>query len=297
MEDDKGGQRGGQMIPKKFEYYRARDVEDALEFISTHEDSKIIAGGQSLVPLMKLRIISPSYLVDIGRIKELRYIRVDENGELRIGALTTHSEIEESPIIKERWPVLSLTAEKIADVQIRSRGSIGGSLCHADPAADYLPTLLVLDARVVLRSKKGRRVMPLKSFIVGPFTTAIEESEILEEVIIPQYPGKAGFEKFARREGDLAIVNVAALLNIKDGAVGEVRVAVGGAGPTAMRLTGLEEELKGKPFNKDVLEGQIERAIRVLDPPSDVHGSSEYRREVAKVIIRRLLLSLFSGGE
>ena len=285
------------MIPRKFEYYRARDVEDALEFLSTHGDSKIIAGGQSLVPLMKLRIASPSYLVDIWRIKELRYVKVDENGELKIGALTTHSEIEESPLIKERCPILSLTAENIADVQVRNRGTIGGSLCHADPAADYYPTLLVLDAKVVLRGKKGRRVVPIDDFVVAPFTTTIEECEILEEIIIPHYSGKADFVKFARREGDLAIVNAAALLDVKDGVVQEIKVAVGGSGPRAIRLKDLEEKLTGKTLDKSLVEREVERAVEVLDPPSDVHGSSEYRREMAKVIIKRLLSNLSSRGE
>jgi len=285
------------MIPRKFEYYRAKDVDDALEFLSSHEDSKIIAGGQSLVPLMKLRITSPSYLVDIWRIKELRYVNMDENGGVKIGALTTHSEIEESPVIKERCPLLSLTAENIADVQIRNRGTIGGSICHADPAADYYPTLLVLDAKVVLRSKKGRRVVPIDQFVVAPFTTTIEECEILEEIIVPPYAGKADFVKFARREGDLAVVNAAALVNVKDGNVQEIRVAVGGAGPRAIRLKDLEEKLTGKPLDENMVEREVERAVEVLDPPSDVHGSSEYRREMAKVIIRRLLLNLFSRGE
>jgi CO/xanthine dehydrogenase FAD-binding subunit len=284
------------MIPRKFEYYRARGVEDALEFLCSHEDSKIIAGGQSLTPMMKLRIMSPSYLVDIWGVNELRYINVEENGVLRIGALTTHSEIEESSIIRERCPVLSLTAENIADLQIRNRGTIGGSICHADPAADYYPTLLVLDAKAVLRSSKGRRVLPIEELVTAPFTTKLEECEILEEIVIPPYNGRAGFIKIARREGDFAVANAAVLANVEDGIIQEIKVAVGGAGPKAIRLRNLEEKLRGKPLDGDMVESEVGQAVQILDPPSDIHGSSKYRRWVAKVIIKRLLLNLFSRG-
>ena len=281
------------MIPRKFEYYRAKSVEDAIEFLSTHEGAKVIAGGQSLVPLMKLRIVSPAYLVDIGRIEELRYIRIGDKGELRIGALTTHAEIEESELIRERWPVLAETAENIADVQIRSRGTIGGSLCHADPAADYPPTLIVLNSEVVIRGKEGRRTVPVEDFILGPFTTSIEENEILEEVIIPPYNGKAGFTKFARREGDLAVVNAAVLLKVGNGKVEDIKVAVGGVGPKPIRLKALEDRVKGGVIEEGKLSSAIDEAVKELEPPTDVHGTSEYRREVTKVILKRLILDLY----
>ncbi len=281
------------MIPRKFEYYRAKSVKDAIDFLSTHEGAKVIAGGQSLVPLMKLRIVSPTYLVDIGRIEELRYIRVGDKGELRIGALTTHAEIEESELIRERWPVLAETAEKIADVQIRSRGTIGGSLCHADPAADYPPTLIVLGSEVVVRGKEGKRIVPVEDFILGPFTTNIEENEILEEVVIPPYNGKAGFTKFARREGDLAVVNAAALLKADNGKVEDIRVAVGGVGPKPVRLEALEDKVKGGVIEEDKLSSAIDEAVKELEPPTDVHGTSEYRREVTKVVLKRLILDLY----
>lgn len=281
------------MIPRKFEYYRAKNVKDAIDFLSTHEGAKVIAGGQSLVPLMKLRIVSPTYLVDIGRIEELRYIRVGDKGELRIGALTTHAEIEESELIRERWPVLAETAEKIADVQIRSRGTIGGSLCHADPAADYPPTLIVLGSEVVVRGKEGKRIVPVEDFILGPFTTNIEENEILEEVVIPPYNGKAGFTKFARREGDLAVVNAAALLKADNGKVEDIKVAVGGVGPKPIRLKVLEDRVKGGVIEEGKLSSAIDEAVKELEPPTDVHGTSEYRREVTKVVLKRLILDLY----
>ncbi len=281
------------MIPRKFEYYKANSVDDAIDFLAKHEDAKVIAGGQSLVPLMKLRIVSPKYLVDIGGLKELKYVREGPGGELRIGALVTHSEIEESELISKKWPVLSKTASNIADVQIRSRGTIGGSLCHADPAADYPPTLLVLNSKVVVRGKDKRRTLPLEDFIIGPFTTDLQEDEILEGVIIPPYDGNADYIKFARREGDLAVVNVAALMRKEGDKIADLRVAIGGASSKAMRLRGLEESLKGGDL-KD-LERTVEEAVKDLDPPSDVHGSAEYRRDVARVLLKRIIMGLYRG--
>ncbi len=281
------------MIPRKFEYHRARSIADAVDFLAEHEGAKVIAGGQSLVPLMKLRIMSPTYLVDIGRLEELKYTREGPEGELRIGALVTHSEIEESGLIRERWPVLSKTATNIADVQIRNRGTIGGSLCHADPAADYPPTLLVLDSKVVIRGKGGKRVVPLEDFLIGPFTTDLGEDEILEEVIIPPYSGAADFVKFARREGDLAVVNVAAVMRKEGDRIADLRVAVGGVSLKAVRLKGLEESLKGSGLED--LEPKLAEAVEGLDPPSDVHGSAEYRREVTKVLLRRIITGLYGG--
>lgn len=284
------------MFPKRFEYYRPKEMADALRFMSSHAECKVIAGGQSLVPMLKLRIASPAYIVDIGGFDGLRYIKVGGAGELRIGALTTHSEVEESALVKGGWPVLSVTASNIADTQIRNRGTVGGSVCHADPAADYLPTMLALGARVSLRSEDGTRIIPLEEFLLGPFTTAIGEAELLEEVVIPPYKGKAGFEKFSRREGDIAVVNAAALLDLSDGDVAAVRVAVGGMGPTATLLPSISDDLAGRKFDEAMIVEAAERAIEYLDPPSDVHGSSGYRREVAKVVVKRLLLGLRTGG-
>lgn len=281
------------MIPRKFEFYKAKSLDEAIDFLDGHEDAKVIAGGQSLIPLMKLRIVSPKYLVDIGGLEELKYIREGSEGELRIGALVTHSEIEESKLIRGKWPVLAKTATNIADVQIRSRGTIGGSLCHADPAADYPPTLLILNSKVVVRGKGGRRTLSLEDFIIGPFTTDLRENEILEEVIVPPYDGSTDYVKFARREGDLAVVNVAALMRKEGDKIADLRVAIGGASFKAMRLKELEESLKGGGLED--LEQKVDEIVKGLDPPSDVHGSAEYRREVARVLLRRIITNLYRG--
>ncbi len=287
------------MYPKAFEYHKAREVNDALEFMENHEDCKLLAGGQSLVPTMKLGILRPSCLVDISQIDSLRYARLSDDGTLRIGALLTHTEVEESPVIKENFSILSSTAEKIGDVQVRNLGTIGGSICHADPSADYFPTLLILNAKVTVRSKSGRRTIPLEDFVAGAFTTGLDKSEILEEVVIPPYNGRAAAEKFARRKADFAIVSVAALLDLNGNDVRELRVAVGCQNGGAKRLKELETEVKGKAYDKIRLRQSIEKAVKGLEPLSDVNGSQEYRRDVTKTILMRAIENLYepSGRE
>lgn len=272
-------------------------MEDALSFLSSHEGSKIIAGGQSLVPMMKLRLASPSTLVDIGGLAELRYIR-EEGGAIRIGALTTHSEIDDSDLIAKKAQILSLTARNIGDVQIRSLGTIGGSLCHADPSADYFPTLLVLDASVVVRAAGGaRRSVPMGEFVLGPFETVVGEREILEEVVVPLNPGVGGVSKFARRKADFALVSVAAMVNYDGaGAVKEARVAIGPQEKSAARLTNVEKALLNRRFdNVSQLEAPIRSGLakEKLAFPGDLHGSSWYRTEVLEPILARTLNDIF----
>lgn len=288
------------MYPKSFEYHRAQSVDDALTFLGSHEDAKIIAGGQSLVPMMKLRISTPSSLVDISRLEELRYIRED-GGSVKIGALVTHSEIEESELVRKKIPVLSLTASNIGDVQIRDLGTIGGSVCHADPSADYLPTLLVLEASVVLRSAGGaRRSVPVGEFIVGPFGTTLHENEILEEVVIPIYSGVGAVSKFARRKADFALVASAALMEAEAGTVKKVRIAIGPQETSAVRLLNVEKQLQGKrfadfaEFAKAVHAGLAQEKLAF---PSDLHGSSWYRGEILETILTRTLRDVFERTE
>ena len=290
------------MYPRSFEYYKAKSVEDALSSLSSHDGSKIIAGGQSLAPMMKLRLASPSVLVDIGGLAELRYIR-EEGGAIHIGALTTHSEIEDSNLIAEKAQILSLTAANIGDVQIRSLGTIGGSVCHADPSADYFPTLLVLDASAVVRAAGGaKRSIPIGEFVVGPFETLVGEKEILEEIVVPLGGGVGSVSKFARRKADFALVSVAAVVNCdRTGTVKGVKIAIGPQETSAVRLTNVEKAVLNRRFDKITL---LEEAVRSglakekLAFPSDLHGSSWYRTEVLEPVLSRTLNDIFEkmGG-
>ncbi len=294
------------MYPKSFEYYRAKSVEDALSLLKSHQDAKIIAGGQRLVPMMKLRVASPSGLVDISRLKELRYIREDNLGgkqTIHIGALTTHVDALESDLVNKRIPILSSTASNIGDVQIIERGTIGGSICHADPSADYFPTLLVLNASVIVRSAgESRRMVPIREFAVGPFETALQENEIMEELNVPVYSGIGGVVKFARRKADFALVSAAAILdydptteNVKD-----FRLAIAPQEESAVRLSKVEERIKNKRFNdfsefeKSIQSGLAEEKLTF---PSDLHGSSWYRNEILESIVVRLLNNLYEEGK
>jgi CO/xanthine dehydrogenase FAD-binding subunit len=285
------------VYPRRFQYLRANTTDEALKLLEENEDAKVIAGGQSLIPMMKLRIFSPRVIIDISKIKELNYIRV-EGREVRIGALVTHSEIEESELVRENIPLLSETASNIADLQVRSLGTIGGSISHADPSADYYPTLLALEAKVCKRSRKrGKTCLPISDFIQGPFTTKLERDEIVEEIVIPKYRGIAYYEKFSIRKADFALVNLAMILNYDKGEkekllVKDFRIALGSLKVKPSRLIGLESKVKNSEF-KD-FKSFSERLLMLYDEEnvefqSTIHGSSLYRREVSKTLISRLL--------
>lgn len=286
------------MIPGQFEYHLASDLSDASTFIQSHDNARVIAGGQSLLPLMKLRIASPGYLVDIGRIKDLKYINVDQEGVVRIGALTTHLDVEESALLNDRCPVLPSVAREIADVQVRSRGTVGGSIAHADPSGDYFPALFVMNASVVLFGVKGTRSVKVEDFIQQPLTTSLERGEILSEIVIPASKGRVEFKKFSRRQGDFAIVNAAARIHVVKGLVKEASVAVGAASSIPVRLKGLEKQLVDKqiPAEGD-LTHLVTEAVNDLDPPSDIHGSAWYRKRAAGIVLNRILSTILYGGE
>lgn len=284
------------MYPKAFEYYKPSNVDDALSYLQTNQDSKIIAGGQSLIPAMKLRIASPAALVDIRKLNDLNY--VSDGANIKIGALTTHAQVAESSTIKEKLPILSETADNIGDVQIRTLGTMGGSICHADPAADYFPTLLVLDARMNIRSKsKGRRAIPINEFMQGPFTTTMEANEILEEITIPTYNGTGAVRKFARRKADFAVVAVATILDVeRGGLVKDLKIAVGPQQNSAIRLRKLESAVKNKRFNDQASLNTLVRkelTNEELDFPADIHGNSSYRKQVAESIIPEMICTLY----
>jgi carbon-monoxide dehydrogenase medium subunit len=268
------------MIPAAFDYERVESVDDAIAALSRHgEDAKLLAGGHSLLPLMKLRLASPAVLVDIGRCRDLSYIR-SEGNEVRIGALTRHHDVETSELLREQVPVLAHAAGHVGDPQVRHRGTIGGSIAHGDPASDLPGVLLALRATLVARGPGGERTIPVDEFFTGFLETALAPDEVLTEIRVPAVAGAGwSFQKFNRRAQDYAIVGVAAVLNGQPG-VGLVNMA-----STPIRASGVETAVAGVSGAADAAA----RAAEGLDPPSDINASAEFRRHLASVLVRRAL--------
>lgn len=279
------------MIPKSFDYSVPASIDEAIGLLSENEEAKVLAGGQSLLPMMKLRFAAPTLLVDISRLPGLSYVR-DEGEYLAIGALTTHDTIEHDGTIRDRFAAIRDAVVRIGDQQIRNRGTVGGSACHADPAGDLPTALLVSDAQFVVQGKGGRRVVPSREFFVDVFTTAAEHDEILTEIRLVYPPPKSAsaYMKHSLREADFAIAMVGAALTLgdRDECV-DARIAVGSAGPTAVRAHAAERLLKGSVIDDETIARAAEMAVEDADPPSDVHGSRDYRLEMIKVLTRRSL--------
>ena len=280
------------MYAPPFDYYRARSVADAQQLLAKYPGAKLLAGGHSLLPLMKLRLASPPAVVDIGRIPELRGVTRHGN-DLHIGALTTHAELAASVDLRMGAPALADAAALVGDPAVRNRGTIGGNIAHADPASD-LPTVLVaLDARIVVAGAHGDRTIPAEQFFTGIMTTALDEHEILVSIHLracTRHQGDA-YEKFSHPASRYAVVGVAALVTVENGAFSAARVALGGLLPHARRSGAVERALIGKPATEQVIADAAE--LVTDDLRDDVHGdlfaSAEYRVAMAPVYIRRAL--------
>jgi aerobic carbon-monoxide dehydrogenase medium subunit len=274
------------MIPASFDYEVAQSVDHALELLRTKEDPKLIAGGHSLLPLMKLRLAAPATLVDVGRL-DLRGVR-DAGDHLAIGALTRHHDLHNDPIAKEHCPLIAYAAGLVGDPQVRHRGTIGGSLAHGDPASD-LPTIcLLLDATIVARGPAGERTIDASAFFNGFFETALSDDEIITEVRVPKVGGAGwSYLKFRRRALDWATVGVAAMVGSANGSIEGARVAFTNMGQTPLRAAGVEAALAGAP--RDAVEQAAQRADEGTDPPSDTWASADFRRHLARVLTRRAL--------
>jgi aerobic carbon-monoxide dehydrogenase medium subunit len=279
------------MIPKSFDYFAPSSLDEAIRLLGENEEAKVLAGGQSLLPMMKLRLAAPTALVDITRLPGLAYVR-EEGDHLAIGALTTHDAIEHDAAVGERFAAIHDAVTRIGDQQVRNRGTIGGSACHADPAADMPTALLALDAQFVIRGRQGTRVVPAREFFVDVFATAVGHDEVLTEIRLGLLPPRSGsaYVKHSLREADFAIAMVGAALTIGGGdACKDVRIAIGSAGPTPLRAEGAEGLLRGKVLDEQTMAEAAELVAEEADPPSDVHGSREYRLESMKVLTRRAL--------
>jgi carbon-monoxide dehydrogenase medium subunit len=280
------------MIPAPFEYHAPRSLDDALRLVERHGDeAKLLAGGHSLLPLMKLRLASPRFIIDLGKIRGLSYIRA-ENGQISIGAMTTHALVESSALLLEKCPLLPETVAQIADVQVRNRGTIGGSLAHADPAADYPASVLALDAEIVALSSAGTRTIPATEFFVDLLTTQLRPGEILTEIRVPVLAARTGaaYQKLHQPASGFAIVGAAARVTLsRNGKIEDVAVGITGLGAKAYRATAVERALRNKAISPKLLADAARHAARGVDPLSDIHASAEYRREMAAVYARRAL--------
>lgn len=278
------------MIPSAFEYERATSVDDALaKLVAANGAGKLIAGGHSLVPLMKLRLNEPATLIDIARVPELSGIREDA-GALVIGGGTVHHDIATSPVLKERCPVVAETAATIGDAQVRNRGTLGGSIAHADPAADYPAMLLAVDAEILLRGPGGARGVAARDFFQDLFTVDLAADEMIVGVrIAPVRP--AAYAKLFQRASRFAIVGVAAALEVADGTIRTARIGVTGAVSHAVRLTAVEDALAGRDATTDGIAPAVALAGADLeDLNADIHASEAYRRAMVPVFTKRALL-------
>ncbi len=268
------------MIPASFDYVRAGSVDEAVALLTEHGDAaKLLAGGHSLLPLMKLRLATPGVLIDVGRVADLSYIEA-RGDEIAIGALARHHDLETSALLKDQVPLLSYTAHQVGDPQVRHRGTLGGTLAHGDPASDLPAAVLALGGTLVAQGPNGRREIAASDFFRGFLETALAPDEMLVEIRVPKVPGAGwSFQKFNRRAQDWAIVGVAAVLN------GHAGIALVNMGSTPLRAAGVEEALRGGATVSDAAAAADEGT----DPPSDINATSEYRRHLVTVLVRRAL--------
>lgn len=279
------------MKPASFEYFDPRTVAEAVELLKNNEDAdaKILAGGQSLMPLLNMRMARPSVLIDFGRISELNYIR-EENGGFAIGAMTPKRAIEEHAGIKRDQPLLYTSTFFVGHPQIRNRGTVGGSIAQADPAAEYPAVAVALGAKMKIIGASGTRVVEAEDFFVTYLTTAIEPTEILTEVFVPKLSAGTGwsFLEVARRHGDFAMAGVAVTLTLRDGKCADSRVVLFGIGATPLRARAVEDAIRGETAREDLFAQVAPKATENIDEPmSDVHASAEYRKHLAQVLTRR----------
>jgi carbon-monoxide dehydrogenase medium subunit len=272
------------VIPAAFDYVVAEHPDHAIEVLGKREDAKLLAGGHSLIPAMKLRLARPAILVDVGRIRDLSYVQ-EEGETVAIGALTRHKDVAASPVLRQHCPIVSFTAGQVGDPQVRHRGTIGGSLAHGDPASDLPSVILALDGELVARGPNGDRAIPAREFFTGVFSTALEPNEMLVEIRIPKL-GSAGwsYTKMSRRAQDWATVAVAAVVH-GNGSVERASIALTNMGATSMRATAAEEALVGGASITDAAA----LAADGTEPPADTAASSEFRQHLARVLTRRAL--------
>jgi len=288
------------MYPVAFEYLKPNGLSEAIALLRQHgDDAKLLAGGQSLVPMMKLRVARPKYLIDIHRLADLNYIREDD-GALRIGAMTRHIQIEESGLVREKYPMLATAASEIGDLQVRNRGTIGGGLVEADPSGDYGPVVLALNAQLKCVSPRGERLIPACEFFTFAYTTALASDEVLTEVILPlAEKSSAGvYVKLERVAGDFAIASAAVQLSLeKNGACNAIGVGVTGADSVPTKGASVESLLRGKKITSELIDQAGQLIQDGAEPIEDMRGSASYKKRALSVMLRRALRAALEQAE
>ena len=285
------------MIPSAFDYVAASSVEEAVQTLSqAGEDAKVLAGGQSLVPVLRLRLATPTTLVDLNKISELRGVREDGDA-IVVGAMTTHHDVINNELIAEHAVLLAMATQKVGDPQIRHRGTFGGALVHADPAGDLLAPAVALDAEMVIVGPSGRRTVPAGEFFVDLFTTAVGPDELLVEVRIPKKTGwGAHYEKFNRVAQAWSIVGVAAAVRTEGGSIAQARVALTNMGATPVRAVGVEQALIGQQASAETIRAAAEHAAEGTSPTSDGDADADYREHLARVLTGRAVAAAAGVG-
>ena len=280
------------MIPPSFEYLRPKTVPEAVAMLQQHGDeAKILSGGQSLIPMMKLRLARPGFLIDINRISGLSYVK-EEGGYLKIGGLTREAELESSPLVRSKYPILLDTAHVIADPQVRNMATVGGNLAHGDPANDHPATMVALGAQVIATGPKGERVIPIEDFFVSLFATALQHEEILTEIRIPVPAARSGgaYFKLERKVGDFATAAVAAQLTLDEkGVCQSVGIGLTNVGPTPVKARKAEEFLRGKKPDESNIARAAQLAADESTPSPDLRGPVEYKKGLVKELTKRAL--------
>lgn len=278
------------MFPASFEYESPGSLEEALGLLASRGDeAKVMAGGQSLIPLLKLRLAAPGLVVDIGRVPGLAGVDLSDGGGLTIGARARHVDVERSAALRGRFPILLAAAPQISDPLVRNAGTVGGSICHADPAGDWGSVMLALNAEFVVRSTRGERRIPAAGFFDGPFTTTLEPDEILTEIRVPAPAGRSGgaYVKLERKVGDFATVAVAVQVELADGHIGRAGIGLTSVGPTNLAATQAEQALAGAEPDDAVIDEAARLAAGACEPRTDIRGSADYKRDVVRVFVKR----------
>ena len=281
------------VIPRPFEYHAPRSLSEAISLLSEHGDTaKLLAGGHSLLPMMKLRFALPDHLIDLGKLTELKGIR-EVGNQIRIGAMTTENELIWSALLQEKCPLLVEGARQISDPQVRYRGTIGGDISHGDPGNDHPALMIALDASFVLAGEKGERVVPADGFFLGTYMTLLEPGEIMTEIRIPTPAAGTGYcyAKLKRKTGDFATAASAVTLRMTGANVSDVRIVLTNVGPTALRASDAEQALRGKPLDDAAFDEAARLAMSICEPAEDLRGDIEYKTAMAGEMTQRALRS------
>ncbi|HEU4917823.1 MAG TPA: xanthine dehydrogenase family protein subunit M [Acidimicrobiia bacterium] len=288
------------MYPARFRYEAPRSIDETVAFL--HDgggDAKILAGGQSLVPMMKLRFASPEMLVDINEIPDLDYHRIDDDGSIRVGAVCRHADLERSSLLATRQPTMAAAAPLVADPIVRMRGTLVGSVCHADPQGDWASVMTALDASIVAQGPNGRRSIAVRDFVRGPFQNALAFDEVAVEAVVPAPKGEpaGGYLKLERRVGDYATVGVAVAIDRVGSQVSRAGIALTAVGPATMAADAAAHALTGRPLTTDTIGEAAELAAQAAQPKTDHRGSADFKRQLVRVFTSRILTGLLRSEE